>query len=146
MKSLDVSPKSHLYSYCLWWRHRDGSDRFRHWVNADSITDAIDRSRVEISIALGTNAGLWEIEDPRTQVSQQPEIDDESCTGNARYTADRVCMSCVNLFLLCLVLFAFYCWISRSAGPEQRATAPSAGISVVITSGQYHTRLNSNGL
>src|ERR1700730_11994637 len=115
MKSLDVSLKSRYYSYCLWWRHCDGSDRFRHWVNANCIADAIDQSRVEISIALGTNAGLWKIEDPRTQARQQPEIDDVNCTGNGRYTADRVCISCVNLFLLWLVLFAFYCWISRSA-------------------------------
>ena len=115
MKSLDASPASRLYSYCLWWRQCDGSDRFRHWVNANSIADAIDRSRVEISIALGTNAGLWEIEDPRTQVGQQPEIDDANCTGTARYAADRVWITCANLFLLCLVLFAFYCWTSRSA-------------------------------
>jgi len=81
MKSLDVSPISRLYSYCLWWRHCDGSDRFRHRVNADSIADAIDRSRVGISIALGTNAGFWEIADPRTQVSRQPEIDHAKCTG-----------------------------------------------------------------
>ena len=120
MSNLDVSTGGQkvLYSYCLWWRHCDSSDRFRHWVNADSIADAIDRSREEISIALGTNAGFWEIEDPRAWVSQQPPVRDAKCAGDDRYTAHDAWITCAKILSLCLALFVFYCWISRTAGSE----------------------------
>jgi hypothetical protein len=33
------------HSYCIWWRRVGGPDRFQHWVLADSIDDAVSRSR-----------------------------------------------------------------------------------------------------
>ena len=120
MNSLDVSTDGQkiLYSYCLWWRHCDSSDRFRHWVNGDSISDAIDRSREEISIALGTNAGFWELEDPRVLVSKQPLVHDATCEEDHRYAAPEALVTCAKILSLCLALFVFYCLIARTVGSE----------------------------
>jgi hypothetical protein len=50
--------------YCLRWKRRNGSDEFRHCVRAQSMTDAMSRSREDISLALGSNGGLWRMGEP----------------------------------------------------------------------------------
>ena len=57
------------HSYCIWWRRAGAQDRFRHWVLADSIDEAVRRSRLDVTKALGTNAGLWKIEESEKQIT-----------------------------------------------------------------------------
>lgn len=56
-------------SYCIWWRRAGAQDRFRHWVLADSIDEAVRQSRLDVTKALGTNAGLWKIEESEKQIT-----------------------------------------------------------------------------
>ena len=103
-----------LDSYCFRWKRRNGCDEFRHCVRAQSITDAMSRSREEISRALGSNAGFWQMEEP-----QQGAVGDyRQCADlsfrSARPAVRRTCSVTVNLLVLGLVLFAFHRWTSRA--------------------------------
>jgi biotin carboxyl carrier protein len=108
-------------SYCLRWKRRNGSDQFQHCVRAQSITDAISRSREEVSLALGSNVGFWQMEEP-----QQRPVGDyrPSADQSVRSARPAVCSVAANLLALGLVLFAFHRWTSR---PPQ-AVASQANI------------------
>ena len=100
-----TSQESHLY--CLWWRRVGGSERFRNWVLAISAEDAVSRSRKEVSMALGANAGLWHIEGPRitrSSAETAAEVDWQSPAGPQSH---RVRITASILILLCL-FFLFH--------------------------------------
>jgi hypothetical protein len=99
-----------LRSYCIFWRRRDGLDRFRHWVLAESMSDATTRSRAEISKALGSNAGLWDIEGTRTNVVGSGLVSDRARRGDAHRSVGRVWLLSCSLIVLVLVLFLFRLW------------------------------------
>jgi hypothetical protein len=113
--STENCQQSHLY--CIWWRRVGSPDRFRHWVLADSIEDAVCRSRLDMSKALGTNTGLWKIEEPGNKITRWiPTALVYQFEGPRRSHRVRIIASV--LLLLCL-FFLFY-WKSRtvaSAGP-----------------------------
>lgn len=48
--------------YCLVRRRRGFTDSFQHYVIANSVLQAIDRSRTEIRLALASNSVLWELD------------------------------------------------------------------------------------
>ena len=100
--------------YCLRWKRRNGSDQFRHFVRAQSITEAIKRSREEISLVLGSNAGLWQMEEPHRSVIAQYRPSAGSSVRSTRPTGRRMCLVTANLLTLGLVLFAFHRWTSMA--------------------------------
>jgi hypothetical protein len=100
-------------SYCLRWKHLNGSDQFRHCVRAHSITDAMSRSREEVSLALGSNAGFWQMEAPQQSAVGDYRPCTEQSVRSARPGVRRVCFVTANLLALGLALFALHRWTSR---------------------------------
>jgi hypothetical protein len=111
-----------LYLYCVRWKRRDGSDLFRHFVRAQSITEAMSRSREEISLVLGSNAGLWQMEQPQQSAVRQYSSSGGPSVRSARPTGRRMCFVAANLLALGLVLFAIHRWTSRA---PQSITSPA---------------------
>ena len=101
-----------LRSYCIFWRRCDGLDRFRHWVLAESMSDATTRSRAEISKALGSNAGLWDIEGTRTNMVESGVVRDRR--SGAHRSVGRFWTSSCWLIVLVLVLYLFRLWTSNT--------------------------------
>ena len=93
-------------SYCIWWRRAGAADRFRHWVLADSIDEAVSRSRVDIIKALGTNASMWKIEQPEKQI-EVPIATEMVCWRARRRGSTRRVRIIVNVLLLLCFLFLF---------------------------------------
>jgi hypothetical protein len=108
MKSVAVLTQSCKGShwYCIWWRRVDGPDRFRHWVLAESIDHAISRSHLKVSKALGTNAGLWNIEQPENNAVRGIRTEVVWESEGPRASSHRVRIIASVLILLCL-LFLF---------------------------------------
>src|SRR5579862_9173967 len=94
------------HSYCIWWGRVGGPDRFRHWVLADSIDDAVSRSRLDVSKALGTNASLWKIEEPEDKITRVIPTDLVCTCERPRRSSQQVgIITFVLLFLgLCFLL------------------------------------------
>ena len=101
-------------SYCLRWQRRNGSDQFRHCVRAQSITDAMNRSRQEVSLALGSNAGFWQMEEPQQRAVADYQPSTDQSVRSVRPTVRRMCSVTANLLALGLFLFAFHRWTSRA--------------------------------
>jgi hypothetical protein len=114
------------HSYCIWWRRVGGPDRFRHWVSADSIDDAVTRSRLDVTKALGTNTSLWSIEEPEDTVTQAIPTD-LRCGGSVR-SSQR--LGIIAFVLLLLGLFFLFHWKSRAVTPAEPMESDAAsGIS-----------------
>ena len=113
MKGAAVSTENCQRSllYCIWWRRVGGPDRFRHWVLASSIDDAVGRSRLHVSKALGTNSSLWRIEEPPSKISRAVPTDVVWLREGPLGSSQRVRIIASALILLCL-LFLFY-WKSN---------------------------------
>jgi hypothetical protein len=92
------------HSYCIWWRRAGAKDRFRHWVLADSMDEAIRRSRLDITKALGTNASLWKIEDPEKHITAPIATEVVRSGERPRGSSHRVRIITSVLLLLCLLL------------------------------------------
>jgi hypothetical protein len=99
--SVDNCQGSH--TYCILWKRVGAVDRFRHCVMADSIDDAVSRSRQDISAALGTNASLWKIVEPEKHPS--PPIATEMVCWRAgpRESSHQVRIIASVLLFLCLL-------------------------------------------
>jgi hypothetical protein len=109
-----------LQRYCIWWRRVGSADRFRHWVLAESIDHAISRSRLDVSKALGTNTGLWKIEE-----SEATDVG-RTCEGPRR-SSQRLGITAFVLLLLCLVFLLH--WKSRAvASAESMESDDGSGI------------------
>ena len=100
-----TSQESRLY--CLWWRRAGGSERFRNWVLANSAEDAVNRSRKEVSMALGANAGLWHIEVPRITRSSAEIATEVDWQSPAEPQSHWIRITASILILLCL-FFLFH--------------------------------------
>jgi hypothetical protein len=100
--SMENCQQSH--SYCIWWRRVGGPDRFQHWVLAESIDDAVSRSRLDVTKALGTNTSLWNIEEPEDKITQAIPID-VVCGGSVR-SSQRVGIMAFIVLLLGLGLLS----------------------------------------
>ena len=111
--------------YCISWKRVNGSDRFRHWVLAESIDHAISRSRLNVSKALGTNADLWNVEEPGDNATRGILTEVVWQSEGPRSSSHRVRIIASVLILLCL-LFLFTCSSCEvirdppSGGTEQR--------------------------
>jgi hypothetical protein len=115
------------HSYCIWWRRVGAPDRFRHWVLADSIDDAVSRSRFDVTKALGTNTSLWNIEEPEDKVTRAISSD-LSCGGSVR-SSQR--LGIIAFVLLLLGLFFLFHWKSRSVAPAEPMESDAASGIVV---------------
>jgi hypothetical protein len=127
MKSTAFSIEScqGLHSYCILWRRVGGPDRFRHWVTAESIDRAISRSRLEVSMALGTNAGLWNIEEPEDKVTRGISTDVIWQSERSQASSHRVrIIASVLLLLSLLFLFRWKLREVASAESMQNDAAP----------------------
>ena len=102
--SIDNCQGSH--TYCVWWRRAGGKDRFRHWVLANSIDEAVRRSRLDITKALGTNASLWKIEEPEKDIIAPIATEVVRWSERPREPSHRVRIVASVLLFLCL-LFLF---------------------------------------
>jgi len=98
-------------SYCIWWRRAGAKDRFRHWVLADSIDEAVRRSRLDVTKALGTNASLWNIEEPEKQITTA--ITTEVVSWGSERSSDWV--GVMAFVVLLLGLFFLFHWKSNEA-------------------------------
>ncbi len=98
-------------SYCVWWRRIGGADRFRHCVLADSIDDAVSRSRLEVSEALGRNASLWKMEEPEANITRAnaPDV----AHGRERLRQSPEWVGIIAFVLLFLGLVLLFYWKSR---------------------------------
>jgi hypothetical protein len=112
--SIDNCQESHRY--CVWWRRVGAADRFRHWVLADSIDEAVRRSRLDITKALGTNASLWKIEEPEKHITAPIATEVVRWHERPRGSSHRVRIVASVLLLLCL-LFLFH-WENNPAWRE----------------------------
>jgi hypothetical protein len=92
--------------YCVCWRRVGGPDGFRHWVLAESIDHAIGRSYLHVSKALGTNTGLWNIEEPGDKGTRGIQTDVVWKSEGPLATSHRVRIVASILILFCL-LFLF---------------------------------------
>jgi hypothetical protein len=99
--------------YCVRWRRAGAADRFRHWVLADSIDEAVRRSRLDITKALGTNASLWKIEEPEKHITAPIATEVVRWRERPRGSSHRVRIVASVLLSLCL-LFLFY-WENNPA-------------------------------
>jgi hypothetical protein len=116
-------------SYCIWWRRVGGADRFRHWVLAESIGDAVSRSRLQISKALGPNASLWRIEEPENKITRTIRTDVVGWREGPRQSSQRVGIAAFVLLFLGLV-FLFH-WKSRAvASAEPMEGGASSGTAI----------------
>ena len=109
-------------SYCIWWRRVGGPDRFRHCVLADSIDDAVSRSRSDVTKALGANTSLWSIEEPADKLTRA--VPTEVDCGGSVLSSQR--LGTIAFVLLLLSLFFLFHWKSRaveSAEPMESDTA-----------------------
>jgi len=109
-------------SYCIWWRRVGGPDRFRHCVLANSIDDAVSRSRSDVTQALGANTSLWSIEEPADKI--MPAVPTEVGCGESVLSSQR--LGIIAFGLLLLSLFFLFHWKSRavvSAEPMESETA-----------------------
>jgi hypothetical protein len=61
--------------YCLIWHRRGAADSFRHFVVADSLMQAVERSRKEIRLALASNSVLWVLDGRITNRAEKPNGD-----------------------------------------------------------------------
>ena len=93
-------------SYCICWRRAGAADHFRHWVLADSIDEAVRRSRLDITKALGTNASLWKIEEPKKHITAPIATEVVRWRERPSGSSHRVRIVASVLLLLCL-LFLF---------------------------------------
>ena len=121
--SIDNCQGSH--TYCVWWRRAGAADHFRHWVLADSIDEAVRRSRLDITKALGTNASLWKIEQPEKHITAPIATEVVCCCERPRGSAHWVRIIASVLVFLCL-LFLFH-WKSSEFGSAN----PLAGDSLL---------------
>jgi len=113
-------------TYCVWWRRAGAGDRFRHRVLADSIDEAVSRSRLDITKALGTNASLWKMEEPEKHKTAPMATEVVCWRARPRESSHRVRITASVLLLLCL-LFLFHWKSSAVASVEPtRGAAPVA--------------------
>ena len=110
--------------YCISWKLVNGSDRFRHWVLAESIDHAISRSRLNVSKALGTNADLWNVEEPGDNATRGILTEVVWQSEGPRASSHRVRIIASVLILLCL-LFLFG-WTFRRAEPTEQMPSDAA--------------------
>jgi hypothetical protein len=116
----------HLHSYCLWWGRVGGPDRFRHRVVADSIDDAVRQSRLTVSKALGTNASLWKIEEPKVKTTRAIPTDATSRGEGPRRSSQQIAI--MAFVLLWLGLFFLLQWKLRAASAGPKESDASYGI------------------
>jgi len=102
--SIDTYQGSHRY--CVWWKRVGAADRFRHQVWADSIDEAVRRSRLDVTKALGTNASLWKIEKPERHIMSPIATEVVCWCERPHGSSHRVRIIASVLLLLCL-LFLF---------------------------------------
>jgi len=114
------------HSYCIWWRRAGAADRFRHWVLADSIDEAVSRSRLDIIKALGTNASLWKIEEPEKQIAVPIATEVVCWRARRRGSTHRVRIIASALLLLCL-LFLFH-WKSSAVASAEPMKDAAPGV------------------
>jgi|SRR5580704_9004758 hypothetical protein len=107
------------HSYCIWWRRVGGPDRFRHWVFADSIDDAVTQSRLDVTKALGTNTSLWNIEEPGDKATRG--IPTDLVWREYGRSSQRVGIMAF-VFLVLGLLFLFH-WKSRTVAPTDSDAA-----------------------
>jgi hypothetical protein len=110
------------HSYCVWWRRVGGPDRFRHWVLADSIDDAVSRSRLDVTKALGTNTSLWNIEEPEDKVTRAIPTD-LACGGSVQ-SSQR--LGIIVFVLLLFGLFLLFHWKSRAVASAEPTESDAA--------------------
>jgi len=126
MKSaVSIDNRKASQTYCVWWRRAGAADRFRHWVLADSIDEAVRRSRLDITKALGTNASLWKIEEPKEHLTATIATEVVRWRERSYGSFHRVRIVASVLLLLCL-LFLFH-WKSH----EVASGGPMAGDSLL---------------
>jgi hypothetical protein len=116
-------------SYCIWWGRVGGTDRFRHWVLAESIGDAVNRSRLHVSKALGPNAILWKIEEPGDEITPSIRTDVVCWCEGPQRSSQRLGIAAFVLLFLGLA-FLFH-WKSRAIGSvEPLESGAASGIAV----------------
>jgi hypothetical protein len=113
------------HSYCIWWRRAGAQDRFRHWVLAGSIDEAVRRSRLDVTKALGSNAGLWKIEESEKQITAA--IATEVVSWGPGRSSQRVGIMAFVVLLLGL-LFLFHFKSVAPAEPMESDRASGIGI------------------
>jgi hypothetical protein len=99
-------------SFCIWWGRVGGSDRFRHWVLADSIDNAVRRSRSDVSKALGPNVSLWKIEEPEDKIARAIPTDVVCWCEGPRRSSQRA--GVIAFVLLWIGLLSLFHWKSRA--------------------------------
>ena len=110
------------HSYCIWWGRVGGPDRFRHWVLADSIDDAVSRSRLDVNKALGTNTSLWSIEEPADEITLAvPAV---SVCSESVQSSQRI--GIMAFVVLLLGLFFLFHWKSRAVVPAEPMESDTA--------------------
>lgn len=109
-------------SYCIWWRRVGGPDRFRHRVLADSIDDAVSRSRSDVTKALGTNTSLWNIEEPADKITRAVPAS-SVCSWSER-SSQRI--GIMAFVVLLLGLFFLFHWKSRAVAPVEPMESDTA--------------------
>ena len=113
------------HSYCIWWRRVGGPDRFRHWVLADSIDDAVSRSRLDVTKALGTNTSLWNIEEPADKMTRAIPTD-LGCGGSVRSVRSSEQVGIMAFIVLLLGLCLLFHWKSRAVAPAEPMESDAA--------------------
>jgi hypothetical protein len=89
---------------------------------AESIDDAVSRSRLDVTKALGTNTSLWNIEEPEDKITQAIPID-VVCGGSVR-SSQRVGIMAFIVLLLGLGLL--FHWKSRAVAPAEPMESDAA--------------------
>jgi hypothetical protein len=74
--------------YCLIWHRRGAADSFRHFVVADSLMQAVERSRKEIRLALASNSVLWILDGRITNRAEKPNADRCPAKPEHRHSGD----------------------------------------------------------
>jgi hypothetical protein len=133
MKSAGLSTENYQgsHSFCISWRRVGGPDRFRHWVLADSIDDAVSRSHLDVSKALGSNVDLWSIEQPIDKVTNGIPTDVVwQSVGNVRPSHGVRIIASICLVLCSLFLF----WTSRrDVSPDHLANEAAPEVIIPVT-------------
>lgn len=115
--------------YCIWWRRVGATDRFRDWVLAESMDHAISRSHLNVSNALGTNAGLWNIEEHGATIARGIRTEVVWQAEGPLTSSHRVRIVASVLILLCLLFLL--CWrFNQVASVEPE---PSRGAATKFT-------------
>ena len=119
------------HTYCIWWRRADAQDRFRHWVLSDSMDEAVRRSRLDITNALGTNASLWKIEEPKKHITAHAT--EVVCWREGRRESTHRVRIIASVLLLLCFLFLFHWKSSAVASAEPIESDAVSGIVIPAT-------------